>query len=416
MSEEILERKEKIIKEIELYFPKNVEQTKMILNRITNEVELKNELDKIETIINNEKSKFTNVNYANENGDTYYADVKEDKIVYDPMDKIDSEVIKSSLDTATKDYLDLNPRTIHNEKEYSNLINVDILFDDQIGYRVVENENGLFHGIQKESSWYIYPSNNIDLNNPKNVELCNTLFNTTDKIPIGIGDKIDFDGINAAEIFMPFVAVVDDPINNLTYADVLVSQGITVDPSFENSKIKDPTVPKIKNKITKGKLTVKERNNTKEEFGFQEDLILEPKKYIEGTFIPYPRNKRADESEVEYNTYLMNYYKKHNYEIQYDKNGIPVYPHEQNQEQHEKVIDTKDEVEENFGFDSFLKNKYGLDTSNELESSILLAHLKAYRAYLNNLTITNETAKSYINTLVEDTENIIDDIKTNSLL
>lgn len=301
---ELEERKRKLLEEITKYYPEEKQQVENILKNLTEETLLIQYIIRKEQQINNHKKEYTNKAYADTDGSTYYADIEEDEKIYDPIIPEEKEEIEKSLEKATKDYLEVDPKTVHDEKDYGNFIKGEIVYDTQIGYRVIENEHGLFHIIQRESSYFIYPSSNINLNIPDHVEICNALFKNQNNKEFKLGDEIELDGVIPAEIFTPFVAVIDDPVNKLNMSDILISEGVNIDNNFKNSKFKDINLPGLKNTVTKG--TIKSKTKVNEDFRYQEELILEPTKYIDGTFIPQPREQKPDESYVHYTEYLKN--------------------------------------------------------------------------------------------------------------
>lgn len=405
------EQKIKVLEDVEKFFPEELDKIRHTIENIQNEDTLTKELKTIEERIEKYKNTYTYTYYSNENNETYYADIEEDTYIYDTTKPEEEALVEKALDKATKNYLDIEPTDIHNEKEYTNFIYGDIVRDEQIGYRVIENENGLFHIIQKESSYYIYPSKRLNLSNPEHVNLCNDLFKSNRKQGFIVGDELELDGVEPAEIFMPFVAVIDDPINKITYSDVLIGEGIGLDETF-----KDVTKPSIENKLTKGKINVKVKTTTREGFAFQEDLINEPTKFVGGTFIPYPREQRPDELNSDYASYLETHYNNYNYPIQYDENGKPIYPHETKKEEY-VVIETEETFEDKFGIDKFLSSRYNF-TGNltNLETTIIVAYLKAYKEYLKRLKSSTPESIDYIEEYLKETEEAINDIQENKVL
>lgn len=403
------ERIRQVLEDVDKYFPEELDKVKHTIKNTHDEATLIKELENIEQRINSYKETYQNTYYSNENNETYYANVEEDNYVYDTTKPKEAMIVEEALTNATENYVDIDPKEIHDEKEYSNFIYGDVVWDEQIGYRVIENENGLFHIIQKESSYYIYPSKRLNFNDPSHVDLCNDLFKSNRKSGFIVGDSIELDGVEPAEIFMPFVAVVDDQINQTTYSDVLIGEGIGLDETFKDGVIKDTTQPSIENKLTKGKINVKTLE--KEGFAFQEEIIVGPEKYIDGTFIPYPREQRSDELDIEYADYLNAHYSKYGYTVQYDEVGKPIYPHEAKKEQNE-IIETQETFDDKFGIDKFLESRYGFNGDlAELEVTVMNAYLKAYREYLKMIKISNPEANDYIEENLRETEAALDDIK-----
>lgn len=410
----IKERIQNVLTNIEKYFPEELDKVKHILGNIHDETTLIKELESLEQKIEDYKNTYTNAYYSNEKNETYYADVEEDDVIYDSTIPEDAAIIEESLEQATERYIDVDPKEIHDEKEYGNFIYADVVWDEQIGYRVIENENGLFHAIQKESSYYIYPSKRINLNDPTHVELCNELFNFNRKNGLIVGDEIELDNVEPAEIFMPFVAVIDDQINQTTYSDVLIGEGIGLDETFKDGLIKEVETPKIENKLTKGKINIKFLE--REGFTFQEDIILEPVKYIDGTFIPYPREQKPDERFADYTEYLIAHYNKYGYTVEYNNEGKPIYPHEVSKEINED-INAQETFDEKFGIDKFLESRYGfVGDLTDLEITVMNAYLKAYREYLKMVKLSNPEALEYIEENLVATEEAIEDIKEQRLM
>lgn len=430
----IQERIQKVLIDIEKCFPEELDKIKNILGNIHDEPTLIRELESLEQKIEKHKKTYTNTYYSNEENETYYADVEEDNYVYDAAKPEESAIIEESLEEATKDYIDVAPQReygngligkikkhidltpkidIHDEKEYGNFIYGDVVWDDQIGYRVIENENGLFHVIQKESSYFIYPSKRLNLNNPEHVDLCNDLFKCDRKKGFIVGDEIELDNVEPAEIFMPFVSVIDDQLNQTTYSDVLIGEGIGLDETFKDGLIKDVEAPKVENKLTKGKISVKSIEH--EGFTFQEEIILEPVKYIDGTFIPYPREQKTDESINDYTNFLIAHYNRYGYTVEFDKDGKPIYPHETEKEVNE-TIESQETFDDKFGIRKFLESRYNFegDIAN-LEVSVMLAYLKAYKEYLKIVKTSNPEALEYIDENLKATEEAIEDIKEQKL-
>lgn len=407
------ERIKKVLEDIEKYFPEELDKVKHTIKNTHDEATLIKELENLESKIEKYKETYENVYYSNENNETYYAEVEEDDYVYDTTKAEEAIIVEDALEDATENYIDIEPKEIHDEKEYSNFIYGDVVRDEQIGYRVIENENGLFHVVQKESSYYVYPSKRLNLNDPDHVDLCNDLFKSNRKNGFIVGDAIELDGVEPTEIFMPFVAVVDDQLNQTTYSDVLIGEGIGLDETFKDGIIKDITKPSVENKLTKGKINVKSLEQ--EGFTFQEEIIVGPVKYIDGTFIPYPREQRIDELNSDYANYLEAHYSKYGYAVQYDKDGNPIYPHETKKEQNE-IIETQETFDDKFGIDKFLVSRYGFSGDlAALEVTVMNAYLKAYREYLKMIKISNPEANDYIEENLKATEEAIDDIKEQRL-
>lgn len=407
------ERIRQVLEDVDKYFPEELDKVKHTIKNTHDEATLIKELENIEQKIDSYKETYQNTYYSNENNETYYANVEEDDYVYDTTKPKETKIVEEALTNATENYVDIEPKEIHDEKEYSNFIYGDIVWDEQIGYKVIENENGLFHIIQKESSYYVYPSKRLNLNDPGHVDLCNDLFKSNRKNGFIVGDSIELDGVEPAEIFMPFVAVVDDQINQTTYSDVLIGEGIGLDETFKDGLIKDTTQPSIENKLTKGKINVKTLE--KEGFTFQEEIIVGPEKYIDGTFIPYPREQRSDELNSEYADYLNAHYSKYGYTVQYDEVGKPIYPHEAKKEQNE-IIETQETFDDKFGIDKFLESRYNfIGELGDLEITVMNAYLKAYREYLKRIKLSNPEAEKYIEENLRETEAALDDIKEQRL-
>lgn len=408
------ERIIKDLEDVEKCFPEEFDKIRYTIENIHDENLLTKELERIEERIEKYKKSYTNIYYSNENNETYYANIEEDNYVYDTTKPEEAVLVEKAVDDATKNYLDIEPTDIHNEKEYTNFIYGDVVWDEQIGYRVIENENGLFHIIQKESSYYIYPSKRLNMSVPEHVNLCNDLFKSNRKQGYIVGDELELDGVEPAEIFMPFVASIDDPINKITYSDVLIGEGIGLDETFKDGIIKDVVMPCIENKLTKGKINVK--TLSRESFTYQEDLINEPTKFVDGIFIPYPREQRPNELNSDYANYLETLYSNYGYKVQYDENGKPIYPHEIKKEQHE-VIENEETFEDKFGIDNFLSLRYNF-TGNltNLETTTMIAYLKAYKEYLKRLKLSNPESIDYIEEYLKETEEAINDIQENKVL
>ena len=404
------ERIIQILEDIEKYFPEELDKVKHTIKNTHDESVLISELDRLEAKIEKHKKTYSNTYYSNNENETYYANIEEDDdYIYDTRKPEEATIVENAVEEATKDYLDVEPENIHDEREYSNFIYADVVWDEQIGFRVIENENGLFHTIQKESSYYIYPSKRLNLNDPNHVDLCNELFKANRKQGFILGDEIELDGIIPAEIFMPFVAVVDDQINQTTYSDVLIGEGIGLDESFKDGLIKDVVKPSVENKLTQGKINIKALE--KEGFTFQEEIINEPVKYIDGTFIPYPREQRPDELNSDYAAYLEAHYNKYGYKVEYDEEGLPIYPHETKKETNE-IAENQETFDDKFGIDKFLESRYDfVGELGDLEITVMNAYLKAYREYLKRIKLSNPEAEEYIEENLKATEEAIDDIK-----
>lgn len=407
-------RVNKILDDIKIYFLDELNKIENTLKNIRTKNLFIKELENLESKIEKQKKIYSNLNYSNNNNETYYAEIAEDDYIYDTKIPAEATTVEDAINKATKNYLDIDPQEVHDEKEYINFIYANIVWDEQIGYRVIENENGLFHVVQKESSYYIYPSKRLNLNDPDQVDLCNDLFKSNRKKGFVVGDEIELDRVEPAEIFTPFVVVADDQINQTTYSDVLIGEGIGLDETFKDGIIKDITQPRVENKLTKGKINVKSLEQ--EGFTFKEEIINEPIKYIDGTFIPYPRKQRIDEQNIDYVNYLEAHYKHYGYIIDYDDNGKPIYPHETLKEEN-GVIESQETFDDKFGIEKFLESRYGFAGEiADLEVTVMNAYLKAYREYLKMIKISNPEALEYINENLEATEEAIEDIKEQRIM
>lgn len=277
----------------------------------------------------------------------------------------------------------------YGEKDYINFKRADVIYDKQNGYRIVENKYGLFHITLKENIYYIYPSKNFVLDIPSSVKLCNELFKKENQESFKLGEKINSNEIEPAQIYLSS----DNILNNSTnYVEI------------EN---KTP-----KNKVIKGILKISTLNKEDNDY---EDLIKTSTNFIEGTSIPYPREQKENENISHYTGYLHKHYNEHGYVITYDNKNEPIYPHEITKSKTANIEEMKT-LEEKFSFEKFLSLKYELDTFENLENGILLYYLKSYKEYLRMFKTTDFKIKEYINKIIKDTELAIEDIKENRLI
>ena len=412
------ERKIEVLKKAEIYMKEDYDKIKYRLDNIKDEKELSNYIDYLEKEIESKIVK--NDYYANDKQETYYADINDDNKVYDVKKSEDAKIVEDALNKATDKYIDVDPLTLTKYSDYSSLTKVSVLYDDQIGYRVVEDPNGKFHGILIESTWYVYPSKDLNLDDAKNIEICNALFTKNkNSSPYNKGDVPVLDNVMPAQIFSPYQAVVDDPINNLTYSSVLIGEGITVDEKFKDGKVKDVKIPNVKNTIIeKGILTttVKEMPvPVSDTFNpdLKEELIVGSTKYIDGTFIPYPRDKKDKESFSEYEEYLQEHYAKYGYKTEYVDGKRKKYPHEIILEKNTVSTPTPEEkpIENKFEkFDVFLSSRYKNVNFAKLPPSVQVSYLNLYKIYLNEALKKYPDLSGTITSDINDVEESIDSI------
>lgn len=364
-----------------------------------------------------------NISYATDTGETYYSNVEEDNRTYDPTNEKDAKEIDDALNKATENYNYIEPLELKNYEDYKDLTKVNIILDSNIGYRVVEDKNGPFRGILKESTWYVYPSEDLNLTDSRIVDICNILFNNKSKNgKYSLNDELELDNVKPAQIFSPYMAVVDDPINKLTNAEIFITEGLAVDENFKDSRFKDTNVTLPKNKIiSKGKILSKKiPTELNETYDLREDLVVEPTKFIDGTFIPYPRKKRDNESEKDYEDYLYRHYAEHGYVTLYNEDGTRKrYPHEikvDNEETSDISDQDEDTRTEYSDLNKFLDDQYGGVNFANNEISVQIAYLKVYKRYLEEVLKNKPQLKDTINSDIKDTTDLIETLLDNRVL
>ena len=212
MSDELLRKKEKILNDVKKHIPGLYETIRSELDNLENEDDLKTELD----LISKELEATKNVidNESKEENDNAVT-IKDDT---------DSEINKS-LKEATKDFIDFDPIQPKKASEYSKLKKCSLTYSKEKGYSVIEDLDGGLRGILQETTYYLYPNPDMEINE-QNLKVLNTLFGTKDGELITENSEINYDSIYPAQVVVPYTAGNEDEIKIMPNSRGYINRGI----------------------------------------------------------------------------------------------------------------------------------------------------------------------------------------------